>query len=499
MTLVEIRGFSYFYPGEDKPALVDINLDIEQGELVVLTGPSGSGKSTLGKALAGFLFQEEDPNYVGNVIVNKTDMTRLNLYHASERVAYVQQNPEDQFCTLTVLDEIAFALENACLSPEIIEERIMQVLEIVKGVNLYHRQLSSLSGGEKQKIAIASMLAISPDVLILDEPTSNLDPDATQHIFDALHILRNDKKLTVIIIEHKLSQLEVFHPRYIKVIDGKLTSISNLYEDNDPASLFNISQSTNFRENQNNTSTFLELSQLYVKIDDSEILRDINFEINPKEFIALMGPNGSGKSTLLQTIMGFIKPSNGKIFGFDRIFTQIKTSELVSKIGYIFQNPDHQLLTQSVWDEATLILKNLGMYDNANILNTEQLLDEIELGDRFDLHPHRLSYGEKRRLNLVAVILHNPKLLLIDEFLIGQDTQNARKWMAVLRDYATLGNAVVLVNHQAQLTQEYCDRVIFLDAGKIIVDAPVSQAFIALAQQGYKNFLPQAFLELHRA
>ncbi len=499
MPMVEIQGFTYFYPGEAEPTLVDINLEIEKGELVVITGPSGSGKSTLGKALAGFLFQEEAPNYTGSVTVNQTDMAQLNLYHASERVAYVQQNPEDQFCTLTVLDEIAFALENACLPPDNIEERIRTVLEVVKGENLYHRQLSSLSGGEKQKVAIASMLAILPDVLILDEPTSNLDPSATQHVFDALHNLRTANNLTVIIIEHKLSQLEVFCPRYISIVEGKLSSKSSLCDNNASIESLQISELHTLTEEEYLPDALLDLTQVNVTINDHEVLQNISLKIFPEEFIAVMGPNGSGKSTLLQTIMGFLKPTSGEISWFNEYCNQIRTSKLVSEIGFIFQNPDHQLLTQSVWDEATLILQNLGLFVDVNIANAEQLLEELGFQGRFGLHPQRLSYGEKRRLNLAAVILHNPKLLLIDEFLIGQDIQNARKWMTVLKNYAQKGHAVILVNHQAQLTQEYCDRVIFLDAGNIVVDAPVSPAFTSLAKLGYKVFLPQSIKESHSA
>ncbi len=176
MFWIEIQHLTYIYPGTQVPVLRDLTLSIERGSFVVVTGKSGCGKSTFGKALAGFLFQDENTRYSGAVTVNGTDMSQIPLYEASEHVAYVQQNPEDQFCTLTVNDEIAFGLENHCIDPDEIEERIAESLDVVQGSSLAGRRLASLSGGEKQKIAIASMLALSPDVLILDEPTSNLDP-----------------------------------------------------------------------------------------------------------------------------------------------------------------------------------------------------------------------------------------------------------------------------------------------------------------------------------
>jgi energy-coupling factor transport system ATP-binding protein len=486
MAWVEIKGFSYTYPGETTPALKDINLDIPQHAFIVIAGRSGSGKSTLGKALSGFLFHDEQPEYEGKIIVNQTDMTSIPLFNASKRVAYVQQNPEDQFCTLTVLDEIAFALENACLPPEVIEERIDQALAVVKGLDLKDRLLSTLSGGEKQKIAIASMLALGPDVLILDEPTSNLDPDATQHVFETLHGVRAQKNLTVIIIEHKLAQLMAFDPTFVYMDQGRIVP-QNPLNDIPP---IHFSTPTN-RHALHQTDPIVEISHLHVNLNRHPILEDINLSLYPGEFVALMGPNGSGKSTLLHTIMGFHKPERGSLVAFGKDRGQFKTSVLVNHVGFIFQNPDHQLFTQSVWDEATLTVKNLGLLDEPTEETTRAYLSDIGLADRLGDHPQRLSYGEKRRLNLVAVMLHNPQLLLIDEFLIGQDLPNAHQWMQLLKQYTLNGHTILLVNHHADLTQAYCDRVIFLDHGKKILDQPTTAAFTALGEKGFPAFLPR--------
>lgn len=490
MAWVEFRDFSYTYPGEHKASLRDINLTIHKNEFVVVAGASGSGKSTLGKALAGYLFQDEEPNFTGKILVNQTDMTQVPLYNASQQVAYVQQNPEDQFCTLTVLDEIAFGLENACVSPDEIDSRTEWALAVVQGQNLRDRQLATLSGGEKQKIAIATMLALEPDVLILDEPTSNLDPQATLHVFNTLHRLKSHTDLTVIIIEHKLSQLRAFNPICITMEAGEVISEQHLNKhapivDSTPRHTeIMVAPAEKARR------PLLEVNNLHVNLNGHAILHDISFRMVPGELVAVMGPNGSGKSTLLRALMGFHQPQQGSLTAFGRKLAQTKTSALVKDTGFIFQNPDHQLFTQSVWDEATLLLKNLNLDNSENLETAHKMLSEIGLLDRLDDHPQRLSYGEKRRLNLLAVILHNPAMLLIDEFLIGQDLANAHKWMRVLRDYADQGHAILLVNHHADLTKAYCDRVIFLDAGKLILDEPASTAFETLAAEGYDAFLP---------
>lgn len=495
MAWIEVKGFSYTYPGETKPVLMAVDLFLEKGAFAVLTGKSGSGKSTLGKALAGFLFADPDPQFSGEITVNGADMTQLPLYQASERVAYVQQNPEDQFCTLTVQDEIAFGLENLCLNPIIIEQKIDTVLKIVKGSDLKGRDLDSLSGGEKQKVAIASMLALNPDVLILDEPTSNLDPIATQNIFESLNNLRQVEEITVIIIEHKLDQLLELDPLIFTLGQGQISKgyqspdLSNqeVYF-SDPGKL-----SAQGKSNIDEKKPVVQMKNVSVHIQGHQILQEINLNLAAGEFVALMGTNGSGKSTLLQTIMGFHQLAQGDCFIFGKNADHLKTSERVPNIGFVFQNPDHQLFTQSVWEEITLTAKNLGQHNEASQHQAKQWLDNIGLQSRREDHPQRLSYGEKRRLNLAAILLHAPKLLLIDELLIGQDPFNANLWMGFLKKISEMGVTVMLVIHQPNLIFKYCDRVVFLEAGQIVIDDDVSSSFKNLLQLGYHAFLPSEY------
>ncbi len=489
MHWVDVRQFSYTYPGEEIPALKEINFSLEMGDFVVITGKSGSGKSTLGKALAGFLFQDEVPQFSGEIVVNETDMTQLALYDVSDRVGYVQQNPEDQFCTLTVLDEIAFGLENQCIPPEEIEQQIDKALRIVNGLGLKYRELSTLSGGEKQKIAIASMLALSPDVLILDEPTSNLDPVATKHILDTLYQIRLDQRLTVIIIEHKLAQLMPLKPKLFEIEAGELHPMDNANSPLRSKNAATVIKSPSKNEKQTR-QPIVQLSKVNVNRGGKHILHDIDLNLITGEFVALMGANGSGKTTLLETIMGFHKSASGSAYAFEKEISDTPITALVNHIGFIFQNPDHQLFTQSVWEEAVLTLKNLKRYTEEKAIFARDLLTQMGLLEKIDAHPQRLSYGEKRRLNLIAALLHDPQLLLIDELLIGQDMKNAHTWMMLLKEYTQIGNTVLLINHHAALTQTYCDRVIFLEDGKVIVDQPTSQAFVSLSNQGYAPFLP---------
>lgn len=497
MAWIEVKEFSYTYPGEAAPALQAVTLSLERSAFAVLTGKSGSGKSTLGKALAGFLFADEAPQYSGEILVNGTNMAEIPLFEASERVAYVQQNPEDQFCTLTVQDEIAFGLENIGLNPILIEQRIDRALNIVMGIDLKNRELYSLSGGEKQKIAIASMLALKPDVLILDEPTSNLDPISTQHIFTMLYHLRQVEAMTVIIMEHKLEQLLGLDPIFFSLDEGKLTkgcrqptAIGITHHLSSPDYLL-----PEVKEAHPRKAPIVEMRNATVKIQDQVILHKLDFSLHEGEFVALMGANGSGKSTLLRTIMGFHKLADGTCDLFSESSEGVKISDLVHNLGFVFQNPDHQLFTQSVWDEITLTVKNIDQMDEVVEEKAKQLLDDIGLGKRLADHPQKLSYGEKRRLNLAAVLLHGPQLLLVDELLIGQDPSNANLWMQFFKSIVAMGFSVLLVIHQPRLAFKYCDRVIFLEKGNILIDDEVSSALESLADQGYHAFLPSDLKE----
>ncbi len=494
MPLVDVQDLTFAYAGKNEPVLNKLSLEIAKGSFSIITGLSGCGKSTLGKALAGYLFQNAAGKYSGTISVNGMDMTKIPLYEASQRVAYVQQNPEDQFCTLTVVDEIAFGLENNRLPSSEIEKKIDEALTLVSGTDLKNRNLSTLSGGEKQKIAIAAMFALSPDVLILDEPTSNLDPAATEKVFKTLDDIRQKKQLTIIIIEHKLNQLTDLHPDILFMTKGKIIKLDSVsgywaalraYADEIPSlPAFPISASTD-------EDPLLVMKGVSIKKSGKRILKQIDLEIKKGDFIALMGPNGSGKTTLLQGIAGLAPTETGKRAGFGINLDDQPVSQLVSYIGYIFQNPDHQLFSPTVWEEVTLTARNLGLLNDDLESRAEAWLQETALCDRRDEHPQRLSYGEKRRLNLMSILLHEPVLLLIDELLIGQDLIHAEAFMTLLKSYADSGHAVILVNHQPDLAQTYCSRLLFLEKGCIRLDSPLPDPQINLRREYLQSAAPE--------
>ena len=474
--MIEIRDLSYTYPGAERPALEHVNLHIDDGEFIVIAGPSGCGKSTLALAAGGYLQHQYGGRLEGCVYVDGTAIEDQPIYETADRVGLVQQNPEAQFCTLSVMDEIAFGLENRRVPIATILERIEWALQVVQAEPLRDRALASLSGGEKQKVAIAAMLVTQPRILIFDEPTSNLDPSATSAIFDVLDRIRRDTGITIIVIEHKLAFLRSFNPRLVCLQRGQVTcDRARIPHEHDLP--LGVPRSPD--------EVVISLEHLsYAYREGGRALDDVSLDLCAGHLIALMGDNGSGKSTFLRCAMGLLPPLAGRVLVLGQDLHQVQVSALARQVGFLFQNPDCQLLADSVRAEAVLLARNLGILAQVQERATK-LLERSGLSDQLDRHPFRLSYGEKRRLNMVAVTAHAPSIVLADEILIGQDPDNAAQVMTRLRAMADSGACVVLALHDSSVALRFADRILFLESGRLTVDGPPFTALRTIVARGY--------------
>jgi energy-coupling factor transporter ATP-binding protein EcfA2 len=485
--MISIQGLSFRFQDAPRFALHNVDLEIAPGEFVIVTGPSGCGKSTLALAIGGYLFRQYDGQASGAVNVAGMDVRQMPIYDVAEVVGLVQQNPEAQFCTLTVQDEVAFGLENRRLPRQEIQSRIEWALEIVGATHLVERSLATLSGGEKQKVAIAAMMAAKPQVLIFDEPTSNLDPTATAEVFDVISHIRAKAGITVIVFEHKTDYLRSFKPRLLKMEEGTIVYDGPMLGGQRAGALGSAQAGV---RDAGGGKPVVATKDLHLGYNGHAVLRDVSIQIGPGEFVVIMGDNGSGKTTLLLSLLGLVQPSQGCIKVLGRDARQASVSELARQVGLLFQNPDHQLFAESVWDEATFALRNFEALDEGSAQEVEELLARCGLGNRLQDHPYRLSYGEKRRLNLVSVLAHAPRLFLLDEVLIGQDPENARFLLELLQERVGQGGTVIMVSHNPQVASLYASRLLFFNGGRVVVDAPVREAFQRLRSLGQEAYLP---------
>lgn len=491
--IISVSNLSFKYQGNNHAAIDNISFKIKKGEFVVITGKSGCGKSTLSLCLAGFIPHSISGEIEGEVLVAGNDVSNLSPGKLAGIVGLVQQDPEAQLCTLNVLDEVAFGPENLCLPENEIRDRVLWALELVDAIDLLDRDVYSLSGGEKQRVAIASVLAMKPSLIILDEPTANLDPEGTVEVLKAVGKLREELDTTIIVIEHRLERVLPIADRLIKMEQGKIVLDQKLdqYMDNPMVKIKDSCLSDKRPQRYASCSEeLLRIENLKACYGEKVVLEDVSFSLFPGDITAVMGNNGSGKTTLLLSLLGIVKIENGSIYYNGRGITEDKVSKRAREMGLVFQNPNHQIFETTVLKEATLPSTYLTQDVPDRIrTNAELLLKQFELIQYIDNLPFALSMGEKKRLTLVSVLAYNPPILLLDEPLVGQDNDRLELFTSELLERSKKGGITIMICHESSFVKKYCNRVLFLDHGKLIIDAPVDEALKRMEVLGYKEYL----------
>jgi energy-coupling factor transport system ATP-binding protein len=495
-TVVDVVDLSFTYSGSVSPALDKVNLQVKPGEFLTITGASGCGKSTLVLCMAGFIPYAFPGNMQGLVRVMDKDTRDYPAGGLSGIVGLVQQDPEAQLCTLRVNDEVAFGPENLCVPPEMIEERVRFALDAVGALNLWERQVQTLSGGEKQRVAIASVLAMNPLLIVLDEPTANLDPKCTREVLQVLERLRREQAMSIIVVEHRLEKLLPITDRLVTMERGRIAGDG---APQDHRKTY-IPSPTCLVENNKKipgpypNQPMLSVENLRAGYEGGDVLAAVNFDLYPGEIVAVMGDNGSGKTTLIANLLGMLSPREGSVRFKGVDITALKVTKRARDLGLTFQNPNHQLFEVTVLKDAAL--PSLFLSTNP-AEKTER--DIYELLERFDLLPYReknpftLSLGEKKRLTLVSVLAYAPEVLILDEPLVGQDSDRLDLLLQAMREHCGRGGLTLMVCHEPAVVASYCHRILFLDEGKLVVDAGVQEAFRKLAQLGREEYLPDGY------
>jgi energy-coupling factor transport system ATP-binding protein len=524
---IVFEDFTFSYEETKEPALKSINLKIKKGEVVLITGPAGAGKSTLTCAMNGLIPHFYDGKIEGKVLVKGVDTRNLTIGQLNTQVGLVFQDPESQLFNFTVEDEIAFGPENLGLEPDQINALVEEMIKKVRLDGYNDRNPLTLSGGEKQSCAIASILAMNPNIVIFDEPTSNLDPIGTQNVLDLITDLAKKEQKTMIVIEHNLADLVTKVDRMIVMVDG------GIMYDGTPREVFqhveklkeigiNIPQSSQllFKLSESNilpfetcitmneayetisskldltkieeTTTYLveqerptdvdpivEVKDLTHVYPDGNInaLKGINFKLYPGDFMAIIGQNGSGKTTLVKHFNGLLKPSSG-IVSVNGVDTSTSTiAKLARTVGYCFQNPDHQIVKNVVREELAFGAKNIGASDEEIESRIEEITKKLNIHQYLDEDPHELSKGNKARVNLAGVLAMKPDVLIVDEPLTGQDYKEAKAIMDLLTELNEEGKTIVIITHEMMFAAEYTRRIVVMNKGSIIYEGSPKQVY----------------------
>ena len=429
MALASVSGLSFTYPGA-APALRDVSLQLEPGEVVALLGPSGSGKSTLLRALAGLVPHFHGGCFEGRVVVAGVDTRRARPAELAGTVATVFQDPEDQVVMTIAANEVAFGLENLGVAPQEIWPRVERALDAVDALHLWGRKTVELSGGELQRVCLASALALEPRLLLLDEPTSQLDPDAAGLFLAAVERLG----ATVVLSEHRVGRALELATRVLFVDGGKL-----LLDAHKDEAVDWLAEHRPAYSGSPGTVPLTRLGETALSLHDVSfayrpplpVLRDAELDVRRGEIVVLEGPNGSGKTTLAKIAVGLLEPQAG-------------TVERVGRAGYLSQDPGRYLVRETVVEEVALAVCG----DRAR---ARAMLDRFGLGWAADRHPRDLSSGERERLGIAAVAVAEPDLLVLDEPTRGLDPERKLELAAWLVEYAAAGRAVLVATHDSEL------------------------------------------------
>ncbi|MCC6443089.1 MAG: ATP-binding cassette domain-containing protein [Armatimonadetes bacterium] len=518
-----IENLSFRYAFASHRVLADIHLSLKAGETVLLLGPSGSGKSTLALTLNGLIPHLIEGEMAGKVTVFGLDTAGTPVAQLAARTGMVFQDPESQFCTLTIEEEVAFGLENLCVPPAGMPGRIAAALRAVGLEGMEKTRLDRLSGGQKQRLALACALATEPDLLVLDEPTANLDPAGSREFFHTLGRLKRTGRYTILLIEHRLDECialagraVVLSPEGSVFAEGRPQDIFARYAESlesfgvwmpqvtelalqlpergiDLLNLpLTVPEAAEALLSLIRPSTSLPESPaaspekgIAVRLDavrfayprGRQALAGVDLAVPEGSFFALVGPNGSGKSTLALHLIGTLAPQAGSVELFGRQVETFRPEEMAATVGYVFQNPEHQFITDTVYHELAYSLRLSAAPESEKSARIEAALREFGLEGCEERHPYKLSQGQKRRLSAATMLISGQRLLILDEPTFGQDRASAHALMERMRLLNARGTTLLMITHDMSLVARYADRVAVMQEGRPIFTGSPGQLF----------------------
>ncbi|MEV5765147.1 energy-coupling factor transporter ATPase [Micromonospora sp. NPDC052213] len=520
-------GVGFRYRSATERQLTDVSFQIRRGERVAVMGATGAGKTTLLMMFNGLIPHHHDGEMHGYLTAVGLDTVEHDVVDLVRHVGLVMQDPESQITGRLALDDAAVGPANLGLPRAEVLDRARRALDAVGLGELADRDTGQMSGGQQQRLAIAGILAMAPEILVLDEPTSELDPAGTAQVFAVVEQAAADRDRTVVLVEHEPELVAQWADRLIVLHDGALV------HDGPPAEFFAAAEraeAVGLRPPQVTTvchalqragrlpadRTAVTLDEAVAVLQDRlpvtarartsarepqpavaagaavvieatglghrypsgvQALSDVDVRVREGEFVALLGRNGAGKTTFARHLNGLLRPTAGQLRVYGRPTGDRSVSDLATDVGYVFQNPDHQIFAPTVRDEVAFGLRNAGWAEDRIEEKVREVLDLVGMRAHLDHHPFRLGKGQRQRLAVASVLALEPRILIVDEPTTGQDWRGARAIMDLVRELNRAGRTILMVTHDMPLVAEYAHRALVFDAGRLRADLPVADLF----------------------
>jgi len=523
---VSIKNLTFKYKDQtDGNAIDNINLEIEEGQFVVIMGPSGAGKSTLAYCMNGLIPHFIRGEYSGEVWINGISTKENKVSRMAKEIGLVFQDFESQLFSTNTKLEIAFGPENFNVEREEIQRRIDEVLKVVNLEGLEDRQPSTLSGGQKQRLAIGSVLASKPSVICMDEPTTDLDPLGKLGIFNIAKELHQDSSLTLIIIEHETEEalnadrliiMEKGHIlrdgspedilREVELMDGigimslqipkyfsnfptlkkeelpltpeeGVEKFKSLELEIDEEKYNKIVQKEVEREN-NYGDVIIQVKDLeHTYPNGKTALKGIDLSIREGEFLAILGHNGSGKTTLVKHFNGLLLPTNGRVVVYGKDTRESTIFEIGKVVGYVFQNPDHQIFADTVYEEVAFSPKIRGYSEDEINERVKEALKAVDMEGYEEEDPFSLTKGQRQRIAVASILSARPKVIILDEPTTGLDYKEQRQMMELIKKLNENGHTIVMITHTMWVVSEYAHKVAVINEGEITMYGRIRDVF----------------------
>ncbi len=513
---LEVEDLTFRYRRRERPSIEHISFRVEPGEVLLLAGASGCGKTTLLRCINGLIPHTYSGELQGEIRIFGESVRGRSLGEIAQQVGTLLQDPERQILGSYVFQEVAFGLENLGLPRAEIQRRVEDALERLGIAHLRDRETYLTSGGEKQKIALAGVLALGPRLLLLDEPLASLDPMSA---YEALQIFRQlaDEGIAIVIVEHRVEDVLAIRPdkvlylengrmAYYGPIEG-LPKAVDVREIKLPAEqvLPRLAQAeakpATVRTRQGSLplgESLVEFRGVHFRYGSSarSVLKNVNLQIRKGEVIALLGHNGCGKTTLTKHALGLLKPTEGKVLLEGRDTRQMTVAQAAHTVGYVFQSPSHMLFAPTVRQELEFGPKNLGFSAEAVARNVQWAIEVIRMQSELETPPLALSFGQQKRVSIAAVLSMRSRLLVLDEPTAGQDYGTYRAFMDAIMQMKEV-ETILFVTHDLDLAISYANRVILMYDGQIVADGKPEEVLRDEEQLRAYRILPTSLLRLN--